>query len=135
MMNGDKLVRTARSHIGKIRYAKCKGAPYRQDPESGMTCYNFLRFVASEAGILIPEYVGTMYVGCWEMWNLFQKSEPVNGVAVFFNGRSNGKPGHIGIYIGEGTAVHLSKERGTVTEDPVNEVGNVMGYRRIVCEQ
>ncbi|KKW34999.1 MAG: hypothetical protein UY82_C0054G0002 [Candidatus Uhrbacteria bacterium GW2011_GWC2_53_7] len=51
MMNGDKLVRTARSHIGKIRYAKCKGAPYRQDPESGMTCYNFLRFVASEAGI------------------------------------------------------------------------------------
>ena len=71
MMNGDKLVRTARSHIGKIRYAKCKGAPYRQDPESGMTCYNFLRFVASEAGIFIPERVGTTYVGGWGKGKLF----------------------------------------------------------------
>jgi len=134
MMQQEELVRIARSYIGKIRYANCEGGPHPQDPLKGMTCYNFLRLVARESGIHVPDSTGLQYVGCWEMWEILREAEPMNGVAVFFNGRRDGKPAHVGIYTGDETVIHLSKERGTVTEDSLvdlERVGAIMGYRLI----
>lgn len=74
-----------------------------ESPDAGFDCSGLLQYVWKSLGVSIPR---TTY----QQWDAGKKVDPnalKPGDAVFFTGSDpmNGKPGHVGMYLGEGKLV------------------------------
>lgn len=88
------------------------GVPYRYGGKSpsGFDCSGLVHFAYAEAGISVPRTTG----GLWSAARPISSSDAQPGDILFF--RFDGKPSHVGIYLGDGYFVHAPSTGRTVSK-------------------
>ena len=111
MINGNDIVSTAKSLLGKVKYVF--GGTNIQGGEGD--CSSFTQYVYKQNGITIGRDTETQWTGTGSK---ISRSELVTGDLVFFKDtyNSNHTDGvsHVGIYIGGDEFIHLCS-RGVIT--------------------
>ncbi|MEM7610181.1 MAG: C40 family peptidase [Pseudomonadota bacterium] len=94
------------------------GVPYQYggaDPR-GFDCSGLVHYAYAEAGMHVPRTTGAL----WREVTIVDRDQPQPGDILFFN--FDGKPSHVGIYLGDQYFVHApSTGRHVTTESLVND--------------
>jgi cell wall-associated NlpC family hydrolase len=104
---GPALVKTARSVVGK---------PYAfggHDPSQGFDCSGLVWWAYYEHGSHVPHKAFAQY----ELGIAVARRDLRPGDLVFFDTGSKPKPGHVGIYVGNGRFIHAPSAGERVRED------------------
>ena len=112
MINGNEIVNTAKSLLGKVKYVF--GADNIQGGEGD--CSSFTRYIYAKNDITIGRDTQSQWTG---VGSKVSRSEISVGDLVFFKNtyNSNHTDGvsHVGIYIGGDEFIHLSSSGGVMT--------------------
>ncbi|MEM8982720.1 MAG: C40 family peptidase [Pseudomonadota bacterium] len=103
VMAQDLAVSTALAQIGR---------PYRyggNDPVTGFDCSGLVWFAYRAAGVATPRTTAEL----WRQLDPVRRENLQPGDLLFFN--INGKPQHVGLYVGEQRFVHAPSSGKTVT--------------------
>lgn len=108
------------------------GTPYVWGGENpgGFDCSGLLQYVWAQNGVPIPR---TTY-DQWTTGHAIDKSQLMPGDAVFFTGSDpkNGKPGHVGMYIGGGKFIEAPHSGSVVRISNLSGRNDYVGARRWV---
>ena len=114
--------------MSKINLDKFIGIPFSYCGKdiSGCNCWELLRMVFAEYGIIVPEFIidqfdpKTIHDSVQKGKSLWIKiEEPVEPCALLFKGFRVDAPNlatHLGIYVGEGRFLHITESRRSVNE-------------------
>lgn len=114
--------------MSKVNLDKFIGIPFSWNGKetTGCNCWQLLRLVFAEYGIIVPEFVidqfdpETIHDTVEKGKSLWVKiEEPVEPCALLFKGFRIGALNlstHIGIYVGEGRFLHTTESRRSVNE-------------------
>lgn len=93
------------------------GSPYRYggNGPGGFDCSGLVHFAYAEAGVDVPRTTG----GLWQATDSVRREQLRPGDILFF--RIDGKPGHVGIYLGEDYFVHAPSTGKTVSTRSLND--------------
>ncbi|MEL7312856.1 MAG: C40 family peptidase [Pseudomonadota bacterium] len=92
------------------------GAPYRfgGSTPAGFDCSGLVNFAYGQAGMSVPRTTETL----WRRARPIPLNEAQPGDLVFFN--VEGKPGHVGVFVGDGYFVHAPSTGRSVTTQSLN---------------
>jgi cell wall-associated NlpC family hydrolase len=100
-----------------LREAKAQiGVPYRYggaDPKKGFDCSGLVWWCYRQHGSSTPRTARELF----KVGDEVRTSDLEPGDLVFFDTARGSKPGHVGIYSGDGRFVHAPASRGKVRED------------------
>ncbi|MCR4398915.1 MAG: NlpC/P60 family protein [Firmicutes bacterium] len=118
----SRLIEIARRFLG-TRYKWGGTTP------GGFDCSGFVYYVLNACGIEAPRALDAQFA----IGLPVRRNEIRAGDLVFFSTYKSG-PSHVGIYLGDGTFIHASSARKSVTVTPIDKpfyVKNWVGARRV----
>ncbi|MEL7024770.1 MAG: C40 family peptidase [Pseudomonadota bacterium] len=92
------------------------GVPYLYggDSPSGFDCSGLVNYAYREAGLTVPRTTGEL----WRRARAVDRRDARPGDLVFFD--IDGKPGHVGLYVGDGFFVHAPSTGHEVRTQPLD---------------
>lgn len=122
----NTIVSSAVSKIGSD-YVSGQEGQVGSNGKYQFDCSGLVYWAYNQAGVKIPrETANTYYTKC----NIISYSDLMPGDLVFNNKKSDGKWGHVMIYIGDGKVVHASNEKDGVKQSSV-PTGSGVAYGRL----
>jgi cell wall-associated NlpC family hydrolase len=139
----EAIVGIASEFVGALSMRYVRGRPdLGMSPETGFDCSGFVRFVLTEAGLSIPDYIGQdndrrPIRHANEFWDYYGVAihEPLHraGDLIFFS-RNGDFPSHIGIVRDEESYIHArGSDKTQVRVDAIKS--EVISVRQAVCRQ
>jgi len=115
------------SRFWTVRY-NGKAIPDRcNDLGEGANCQRFAYAILAGHGIKLPPFRSSDLWEDTQFTFVPQSLEPLD--LILFNASNRAYGAHIAVYVGEETAVHLSKEKGYPEAWPLTRFGELARYR------
>ena len=108
------IVEMATSLLGSLSMRYVIGQPeLGQSPETGFDCSGFAKYVLSQVGLYIPDYIGMDGARrpirhaneFWDYYGVMTENQPEPGDLIFFS-RKGIIPTHMGIVRDQGSYIH-----------------------------
>ncbi|MFC0523297.1 NlpC/P60 family protein [Pontibacillus salicampi] len=110
----DQLIATAKDLIGQATYSTSeykKTAPYQ------FSCATFLNFIFAKHDVHLGTYNEDYMM---QQGMEVSKQELQKGDLLFFDGNDNGKPDHVGMYIGNQQMIHMADAQHDIMISDIN---------------